>query len=119
MKRVLQTPFGQQAHHIVPWATTNHQVIQKAASAGSDKVFHPNEVFNGISLPTSRHSGDHPNYSNLIQQRLNVWQDTYSNATPEQAAKSVRQWLQTLKAQIQNSTAHINDIVPPIISFVP
>lgn len=120
LRTVLRTPSGEQAHHIVPWGKTDHPVIQKAASVGSDKAFHPNEVFNGISLPESRHLGSHSNYDNLITQRLEEWRLIYyNNATPEQAANSIRQWLQTLKSQIQTSTAHINNIVPPSIPFVP
>jgi hypothetical protein len=106
-------------HHIVPWAITNHEVIQKAASAGSDKAFHPNEIFNGINLPESRHLGSHANYDTKIQQRLDEWMTDpahdFDNISPDQAANSIRQWLQSLKAQIETTSAHINDIVPPII----
>jgi hypothetical protein len=120
LRTVLRTPSGQQAHHIVPWGKTDHPVIQRAASAGSDKAFHPNEVFNGISLPESRHLGPHNDYDAWIDVRLNQWyNDNILNAlepaTPAQAADSIRQWLQTLKAQIQSSQAHINTIVPPAI----
>jgi hypothetical protein len=38
LRRILKTPSGHQAHHIVPWGKTDHPVIQKAASAGSDKA---------------------------------------------------------------------------------
>jgi len=119
LNRVLRTPSGQQAHHIVPWGKTDHSVIQKAASAGSNSAFHPNEVFNGVNLPTTRHQGSHGSYDDRITQRLNEWAIQNHSATPEQAAKSIKQWLQTLKNQIENSTAHIKDIVPPVIPFVP
>jgi hypothetical protein len=112
---LLKTPSGHEAHHIVPWAKTNHSVIQKAADAGDPIVFHPNEVFNGISLPISRHHGDHSAYSTAITNRLNQWEIANPNASPQQAASSIRQWLQGLKAQIENTTAQINDIVPPPI----
>ncbi|MFM9947165.1 MAG: AHH domain-containing protein [Saprospiraceae bacterium] len=115
MRRILKTPAGDQAHHILPLEFWDRPLVQKAASATGPDAFHMNELFNGISLPTSRHSGYHTLYSGRIQARLNEWHNAFPNATPAQAAEKLRDWLTGLKNTINTSTAHINDIVPPVI----
>ncbi|HMN90603.1 MAG TPA: AHH domain-containing protein [Saprospiraceae bacterium] len=105
-----------QAHHIVPEKFWDHPLVQKAASSrDGSKVFHMNGPHNGVPMPTTRHNGNHPDYSNLIEQRMNRWFDDYPNATPDQAAQSLRTWQQQLRHQIENSTQNINNIIPPNI----
>ncbi len=107
-----------QAHHIVPEAFWDHPLVQKAAQAGQNP-FHMNHANNGVPVPNTRHNGKHPAYSQLIFERFEEFRSTYPNATPDQTANSIQQWLQWLKNEIQNSAAHINDFVPPEIIFVP
>ncbi|MBX2929421.1 MAG: AHH domain-containing protein [Saprospiraceae bacterium] len=105
-----------QAHHIVPEALWENPLVQKAAKSGDgSKVFHMNGPHNGVPVPNTRHNGSHPAYSQEIEAELLRWDDAYPNATPDQAAQRLRQWQQTLKSQIENSTQHINDIIPPQI----
>ena len=51
LRRILGTPSGWEAHHIIPWEHREHPVIQAAAHVGSNNAFHMNELLNGISLP--------------------------------------------------------------------
>jgi hypothetical protein len=74
-----------------------------------------NGPHNGVPVPNTRHNGSHPQYSDKIETEMNRWFDAYPNATPDQAAQSLRTWQQQLRNQINNSTQIINDIVPPSI----
>jgi len=71
---------------------------------------------NGVPVPTPRHNGSHPTYSTLVRERMDTWNNAHLNATPEQAAQKLREWQHQLETLINNSTEHINNIVPPIIS---
>jgi hypothetical protein len=64
-----------QAHHIVPEAFGNHNVIQKAAKAGDDNIFMMNHPNNGIPVHKDFHNGSHPDYSNQIESVLNDYRD--------------------------------------------
>tara|TARA_R110002049_G_scaffold155557_6_gene320486 strand:- start:13180 stop:13974 length:795 start_codon:yes stop_codon:yes gene_type:complete len=57
-----------QAHHIIPWAFRNSEIVQKAAKA--DKKFHISEKLNGIPFSSSNHLTGHPKYSLKIEQKL-------------------------------------------------
>ncbi len=105
-----------QAHHMIPEALWDNQLVQKAAKSGDgSKVFHMNSPHNGVPVPNTRHNGSHPEYSIKIRNELLRWDLAFPNATPDQAAQRLRQWQQALKNQIENSTQHINDIIPPQI----
>jgi|GEM_PF-5467171 len=56
------------AHHIIPWAKRNLDMVQK--SAKSEKAFHMNEALNGIPLLENLHLTGHPTYSNKIEEIL-------------------------------------------------
>lgn len=116
LRRAIQSPPGHQAHHMIPWDMNDNPLIQKAAKGSHDVVYHPNHVNNGISLPLSRHSGPHDDYSNWIESRLNDWNLANPDATPDEAATALTQWQQRLWNQISDSVEHINDIVPPPIT---
>ncbi len=70
-----------QAHHLIPWALRNNDIIQKAAKSGN--AFHMNEVLNGVSRPSSLHLTGHQHYNDVIE---DILLDNQSNiANPEQA----------------------------------
>lgn len=73
-----------QAHHIVPWAIRQHDVIQKAAK--SIQAFHMNETLNGIAVAAWRNQPNHNTYNNLIKSKLDALP---SNLTPDQAFDEV------------------------------
>jgi hypothetical protein len=105
-----------QAHHIVPEALWNNQLVQKAAkSRDGGSVFQMNGPHNGVPVSNMYHNGPHQQYSEAIQAELNRWHGLYSGVSPEVASQKLRQWQQALKDQIANSSEHINSIVPPLI----
>jgi hypothetical protein len=104
-----------QAHHMIPEQFWDHPLVQKAAKS-KNNTFHMNGPQNGVPVPTPRHNGSHPTYSTLVRERMDTWNNAHLNATPEQAAQKLREWQHQLETLINNSTEHINNIVPPIIS---
>ena len=109
LRKVLNLATGdaRQAHHIIPWGTSTHPAIQKAASNAN--AFHMNEALNGIPLNTSVHLGSHGNYDNLIRQRLD---DIPENATPDEAYEQVLEIIDDVRSAISaNPNTHINNLV--------
>lgn len=95
-----------QAHHIIPWAKRGHRAIQKAAK--SDKVFHMNEALNGIPMHNDFHLGNHPHYSNLVQQYLDA---IPNNLTPDQTFDAISNLIEEIRTAIKNNpTTHINQL---------
>lgn len=108
LRRVLKiTDSSFQAHHIIPWAKRNHPAVQKAAQSNS--AFHMNEALNGIPLDTSIHLGSHPNYSNLIQQRLD---EIDINQSPDEIYDDISAIISDVRNAIGNNPdTHINNLV--------
>lgn len=52
------------AHHLIPWAMRNHELVQKAAKSGN--AFHLNEALNGIPRPSGLHLTGHSAYNAKI-----------------------------------------------------
>ncbi|MDY7395726.1 AHH domain-containing protein [Aureibaculum sp. 2210JD6-5] len=95
-----------QAHHIIPWAKRTHDAVQKAAK--SSKAFHINEALNGIPMHTDFHFGSHPNYSNLVQQRLDA---INLGQTADEVFDEVLDIISDIRTAIQNNpTTHINQL---------
>ncbi|WBX75525.1 hypothetical protein PG911_12780 [Tenacibaculum ovolyticum] len=63
------TDASKHAHHLIPWALKNHNLVQKAAKSKS--AFHINEVLNGIPRLSNLHLTGHTAYNNKIKQILN------------------------------------------------
>ncbi len=110
------------AHHLMPQAKWDNVVLQKAAKANPANLpdgvdpFHMNMPANGWPVHKNRH-GSHPNYSTQIDQRLSEWLSNNPNATNEDAAKSIWQWQNQIRAQIGVSSngPKLNDIIlPPV-----
>ncbi|WAC01886.1 AHH domain-containing protein [Lacinutrix neustonica] len=66
---------GLHAHHIVPWAKFDHEIVQKAAN--STNAFNMNSALNGIPIPPSQHLTGHNIYSSKIDEILESLDDTF------------------------------------------
>lgn len=106
------TDSALQAHHLIPWATRNHDVIQKAAKSGN--AFHMNEALNGIAVASWRNQPNHNAYNNLIESKLDDFNNLNPNATIDEAYNfvsdligDVRDWV------INNPSSHLNDLILP------
>lgn len=117
LQRVLNTPAGHEAHHIIPWEFRNHPVIQAAANVGSDQAFHMNELLNGISLPTTlgglpKHLGSHPNYSARVEAALNdIETELGANLNPNNALDRLTNLATRIKNKIENTVGGTIDDV--------
>lgn len=65
---------GEEAHHIIPWAWREQDIVQKAAEWG----FHMNSKINGILLKKFFQGiggvhGHHPKYNDYVFKRFNLW----------------------------------------------
>lgn len=68
-----------------------------------------NEALNGIPLDTSIHLGSHPNYSNLIQQRLD---EIDINQSPDEIYDDISAIISDVRNAIGNNPdTHINNLV--------
>ncbi|HFA50979.1 MAG TPA: hypothetical protein ENJ95_18365 [Bacteroidetes bacterium] len=120
LKNILNTPSGQQAHHIMPLqhattggATPPHLVLQQAAKGFGNDAWHPNELANGINLSTARHNGSHTNYNNRVFAELETILANYNgNISPEDAMTEVRILMDRIRTAINNNpNTHINDLI--------
>lgn len=100
------------AHHMIPWESANHDLIQKASMGNN--AFHLNEALNGIPLNLKTHKPPHNIYNGKILDRLDqLWsQNGGANMTTNRAEELVR----SLNAQIKNwilanPYSSINDII--------
>jgi len=67
LRRDLNTPKGQQAHHNIPWQLRNHPAVRSGARGG----FNMNGRMNGTSLGPDKHLGSHPAYTRIVERYLN------------------------------------------------
>jgi len=113
LRKVLNLAVGNPlvAHHIIPWAKSSHEVIQKAAKSAD--AFHMNKALNGIPLSTAVHNGSHAAYDQRVVDRLNAIKNQYGpNMTPQQAYDALTELLNDIRNAIQNNpNTPINQIV--------
>jgi hypothetical protein len=96
------------AHHIIPWAKADHRAVQKAAQGGTNS-FHLNEIFNGIPLNKSVHTGSHAAYSRRVQARLDA---IPTNLSIEQTRNAIEQIVNDIKTQmLNNPNTHIDNLI--------
>jgi hypothetical protein len=110
LRRILGTPTGSEAHHIIPWEHREHPVIQAAAHVGSEHAFHMNELLNGISLPKTgggglpQHLGSHSAYNDRVFESLeNIKDDLGANMTPQAALDKLTELIQNIDIKIRNT----------------
>lgn len=139
LRRILGTPSGDIAHHIIPLKhvvdegaqSVSHQMVQKAAKGSTETSvpWHPNEAVtdaagnvvggNGISLSSSLHSGGHEVYTEKIFNRMeDVWEQlkmTYGSEAlvpSDVAAESMREIVNDIRqAIINNPNTPLNDLI--------
>jgi A nuclease family of the HNH/ENDO VII superfamily with conserved AHH len=100
-----------QAHHIIPWQSRNHPVVQAAARGGFNIN---NGAHNGVNM-TQRtggqhhtninHRGNHARYNAAMNGILDNIQRQNPNATPQQYAQILLQVTAQMRNNIQNSTS--------------
>jgi hypothetical protein len=101
-----------QAHHLMPWALKNHNVIQKAAKSGN--VFHMNQALNGIAVAAWRNQPNHTAYNNLIYTKLQDFNSLYPSATAQECYEFLTDLIQQIRTWvINNPNSHLNDLVLP------
>ena len=111
LRRILQTPTGGQAHHLVPLDLWDQPLVQAAAKAKAP--FHINEVNNGINMSSLYHNGSHPTYTEEVRLAM---ARIYSanggvNIQPYVAQQELQRLLTTIKdAIVANPTTNINNI---------
>jgi A nuclease family of the HNH/ENDO VII superfamily with conserved AHH len=100
-----------QAHHIIPWAKSSNEVVQKAAR--SSNAFHMNEALNGIPLGTLAHSGSHAAYDQRVLNGLNEIKALYGpNMTPQQAYNGLTNLIHNIRTAILNNpNTPINQLI--------
>lgn len=108
LRRILNTPTGFQAHHIVPLDLVEEPLVQLAAKAKAP--FHINEFNNGINISNLYHNGSHPNYSLKVKQEMERIYN--ANMTPQVAQEELQTLLRRIKTAILASpTTNINDVI--------
>ncbi len=119
LRRVINTPTGEQAHHIIPWGDVNHPVIQAAAKKDGLSPWNMNEATNGVSLGTARHNGSHDVYNQAVRNKLNEIESQFggTNITPEMADEKSRFLANKVREILnQNSDKNLKD--PVIINLI-
>ena len=114
LRKILNiTSASIQAHHIMPWAKSTHEVIQRAAKLGVNP-FHMNSALNGIAVAAWRNQPNHFAYDNLIIKKLNRFYELNPNATPKECYDFVTDLIGDIKQWIiNNPNSHLNDLVLP------
>ena len=84
-----------QAHHIIPWQLRTHPLVQRASKGG----FNINGAENGVRL--ANHNGSHRYYNQRVADYLNQLQKTNPNMTNQQAANSLKNFTNELRATLR------------------
>ena len=113
LRKVLNLAVGNPlvAHHIIPWAKSTNEVVQKAAKSAN--AFHMNEALNGIPLSIAVHNGSHAAYDQRVLDRLLDIKNQYGpNMTPQQAYNGLTILINDIKTAILNNpTTPINQLI--------
>jgi hypothetical protein len=73
------------AHHIVPLAHVNHDLVQKAAQAKNP--FHVHHKYNGMPITTTQHDNGHLIYNDNFKRELDLLWNSNPNMDAETAQK--------------------------------
>jgi A nuclease family of the HNH/ENDO VII superfamily with conserved AHH len=118
LRKVLSiTDEAYEAHHIIPWAKSDHELIQLAAKDGH----HMNKSANGIPAKKYLIGGggthaNHPQYDekvlNKLQEKMNELTAIYGTNIPSSAARESVEELQDYIRSIivANSNTKMNDL---------
>ncbi|WP_159292199.1 hypothetical protein [Tenacibaculum maritimum] len=100
------------AHHLMPWATRNFDVIQKAAKSGN--AFHINEALNGIPRPNNLHLTGHSHYNDVVGSVLTSFNP---NATIDEAYDFVSGFTNHIRDLITNNPTLNSGQIADLISY--
>jgi hypothetical protein len=90
---------GEQVHHIIPWETRSHELIQRAARGG----FNINGARNGIRLGTEQHLGPHKKYNDAVVKKLDQIWELNRNISDIDAAAAIEAFADQLRAGLNRS----------------
>lgn len=93
LRGALNTPVGEVAHLIAPWAFRGEPLIQQAARSGK---FHMNGAKNGESLLKEVHQRGHKAYDNFKE-----WMDNQVVGSPEQAYTLLMSKINKVRSQLK------------------
>ncbi len=116
LRRILKTPSGEQAHHLIPLehvTSNSHPVIQSAAKGFGNSAWHPNELANGINLPLARHNGNHNLYNARVKARLDQINSEHgNNISAQDAITELDLLMDEIRTLMNNNpNTHINDLI--------
>ena len=101
------------AHHLIPWARREHDLVQKAAKSGD--AFHINEAMNGIPRPSNLHLTGHSAYNTKIKQILdNLYDDAM---TVDEAYDELFDFVDYLRDLITNNPTLNSGQIADLISY--
>jgi hypothetical protein len=95
---------GGQAHHIIPFETRNHEIVQRAARGG----FNMNGANNGIRLDLTQHLGSHPMYNAAVTKKLDELLRANPNISDLDAARALQQYVDQLRAGLERGTSMLH-----------
>ncbi|MEL7375597.1 MAG: AHH domain-containing protein, partial [Bacteroidota bacterium] len=104
-------------HHIIPKSFHASGIVQMAAKADSEDVFHIHHINNGFPLPANIHNAGHGIYNNNIQAKMEEWMVLFgSTASNEDAARVLKLWQDEIKLLLENTNLErLDDLVVPNI----
>ncbi|MDM4015897.1 AHH domain-containing protein [Roseiconus lacunae] len=104
LRSALGSSAPNQAHHIIPWQTRSHELIQRAARGG----FNINGVENGISLARTQHLGSHPKYNSAIIRKLDELLVNNPGLSDAQYADLLRGYVNRLRNGLERSESMLH-----------
>ena len=116
LRKVLQlTDRAKQAHHIIPWEFSNHEIVQKAAK--TNDPFHMNDILNGIPLPTTGHLTGHNLYNDKLNQILTNLNNSNPNMSANQAYNHILALTNQIKTHIKNNPTYNLGQIASLIKY--
>lgn len=95
---------GGQAHHIIPFESRSHDLVQRAARGGSDM----NGAGNGIRLELTQHLGSDPKYNAAVTTKLDDILRANPNISDVHAARHLQNYVDQLRAGLERSTSMLH-----------
>ncbi|XZE20902.1 AHH domain-containing protein [Pirellulaceae bacterium SH449] len=104
LRSALGSSAPHQAHHIIPWETRSHDLVQRAARGG----FNINGAENGISLARTQHLGSHPRYNAAVKRKLDELLSNNPGLSDSQYADLLRGYVEQLRNGLTTSNSMLH-----------
>ncbi len=118
LRKILNITYsGIHAHHIIPYGLTSEKLVQLAAkfTSATKKAWHPNDIANGIAIPSDFHLNGHSIYSAKIKARMDILYNQ-ANGNMELAYDLLVDYMDDIKVVIVNNPnltlGQIADLIP-------